>query len=81
MGVKNFLMKAEEFIKKLTDIMDTDAQLTLETKLSDVEEWDSLSMVSFFSFCNARSKSPILPDAIKNAVTVNDLYKIIGDIQ
>ena len=75
MGVKNFLMKAEEFIKKLTDIMDTDAQLTLETKLSDVEEWDSLSMVSFFSFCNA------LPDAIKNAVTVNDLYKIIGDIQ
>ena len=77
MGVKNFLMKAEEFIKKLTDIMDTDAQLTLETKLSDVEEWDSLSMVSFFSL----SKSPILPDAIKNAVTVNDLYKIIGDIQ
>ena len=67
-------MSEEKFIKQLTDIMDTEAELTLETKLADVEEWDSLSLVSFLSFCNARLKRPILPEEIKQAQTVKDLY-------
>lgn len=70
-------MKKDEFIKQLIDIMDTEAELTLETNLSDVEEWDSLSLVSFLSFCNARLRRPILPEEIKSAQTVNDLYKIV----
>lgn len=70
-------MSVEEFIKQLTDIMDTETELTLDTNLSDVEEWDSLSLVSFLSFCNARLKRPILPEEIKSAQTVNDLYKIV----
>ncbi len=70
-------MSEEKFIKQLTDIMDTEAELTLETKLADVEEWDSLSLVSFLSFCNARLKRPILPEEIKQAQTVKDLYKIV----
>ena len=77
MGVKNFLMKAEEFIKKLIYIMDTDAQLTLETKLSDVEEWDSLSAVSFYSFCNTKLGKQIDVEDLKAAQTVNDLYKFV----
>lgn len=70
-------MEVKEFIKQLTDIMDTEAELTLETNLSDVEEWDSLSLVSFLSFCNARLKRPILPEEIKKAQTVKDLYAIV----
>ena len=70
-------MSEEKFIKQLTDIMDTEAELTLETKLADVEEWDSLSLVSFLSFCNARLKRPILPEEIKQAQTVKDLYEIV----
>ena len=46
-------MTAEEFVKKLANVMDTEADLNLSTKLADVEDWDSLSMVSFFSFCNS----------------------------
>ena len=80
MGVKNFLMKAEEFIKKLIDIMDTDAQLTLETKLSDVEEWDSLSAVSFYSFCNTKLGKQIDVEDLKAAQTVNDLYKFVEGV-
>ena len=72
-------MNEKDFIKQLTEIMDTESELTLETKLSDVEEWDSLSLVSFLSFCNARLKRPILPEEIKKAQTVNDLYKIVGE--
>lgn len=71
-------MSAEEFIKNLTDIMDTETELTLDTQLSEVEEWDSLSLVSFLSFCNARLKRPILPDEIKSAQTVKDLFEIVS---
>ena len=73
-------MTAEEFITRLTELMDTDAQLTLPTKLADVEDWDSLSMVSFFSFCNTLGNRKISPDEIKSARTVEDLFRLVkGD--
>jgi len=69
-------MTAEEFVKKLADVMDTEADLNLSTKLADVEDWDSLSMVSFFSFCNATLGKRLAPEEIKSAQTVEDLFKL-----
>ena len=71
-------MKVEDFLKTLKEMMDTDADLTLETKLSEVEEWDSLSLVTFLSFCNARLNRPVEPEEIKSAKTVSDLYEFVG---
>lgn len=71
-------MTAENFIGKLVELMDTDAALDLSTKLADVEDWDSLSMVSFFSFCNTTLKRRVTPDDIKAARTVEDLFKLAG---
>ena len=69
-------MTTEEFITKLVEIMDTDAALALSTKLADVEDWDSLSMVSFYSFCNTTRKRHVLPEEIKSAKTVEDLFNL-----
>ena len=41
-------MTVEKFLETLEDIMETEEKLKLETKLEDVPEWDSVSMVSFF---------------------------------
>ena len=71
-------MKVEDFLKTLKEMMDTDADLTLETKLSEVEEWDSLSLETFLSYCNARLNRPVEPEEIKSAKTVSDLYEFIG---
>ena len=71
-------MTADEFITRLIELMDTDAALDLSTKLADVEDWDSLSMVSFFSFCNTTLAKKISPDEIKSARTVGDLFKLVG---
>lgn len=71
-------MTAEEFITRLAEIMDTAKKLELSTKLADVEDWDSLSMVSFFSFCNTTLGKKISPDKIKSAQTVEDLFKLTG---
>ena len=72
-------MTAEEFIKKLADIIDTDVELKLSTKLADVEDWDSLSMVSFFSFCDSKLGIRLSPEQIKSAQTVEDLFKLATD--
>ncbi|MBR4641479.1 MAG: hypothetical protein IKO74_02015 [Selenomonadaceae bacterium] len=69
-------MNVEEFIKKLVDLMDTDAEINLSTKLADVEAWDSLSMVSFYSFCDSKLNRRLLPEQIKSAQTVEDLFKL-----
>jgi len=69
-------MTADEFIKRLTELMDTDVVLELSTRLADVEDWDSLSMVSFFSFCNSTLNRRLDPEQIKGALTVEDLFKL-----
>lgn len=71
-------MTAEEFINKLTDLMDTDVELNLSTRLADVEDWDSLSMVSFYSFCDSKLNRRLMPEQIKTAQTVEDLFKLAG---
>ena len=71
-------MTAEEFISKLVELMDTQAAINLSTRLADVEDWDSLSMVSFFSFCNTTLSRKVSPDEIKAALTVGDLFKLAG---
>ena len=71
-------MTVEDFIKRLSELMDTDTALNLSTKLTDVEDWDSLSMVSFFSFCNTTLKRHVAPEQIRAAQTVEDLFKLAG---
>lgn len=71
-------MTAEEFVTKLANIIDTDAEINLSTKLADVEDWDSLSMVSFFSFCDSKLGIRLAPEQIKSAQTVEDLFKLAG---
>ena len=72
-------MTAEEFIKRLADLMDTEQTLELTTKLADVEEWDSLSMVSFYSFCDSKLNRRLLPEQIKSAQTIEDLFKLVNE--
>ncbi len=71
-------MTVEKFLETLEDIMETEEKLTLETNLEDVPEWDSVSMVSFFSFCSVNfPTAKVLPEQIKTAKTVQDLYAIV----
>ncbi len=73
-------LKKEEFIETLKELMDTEEELTLETELKEIVEWDSVSMVAFLSFCGQRLEdSKRLMQQIGNAETVGDLYNIIGD--
>ena len=70
-------MTKEEFIEKLADILCTDAALDLDTELSDIEEWDSLGVVSFNGLVNIETGKKADIKRINAAKTVRDLFDII----
>lgn len=70
-------MTENAFIEKMVDLMDTENELTMDTKLMDIEEWDSLSFVSFIAFANAQAGKKLTPDMVRSAKTVSDLYHLI----
>ena len=43
-------MTKEEFIEQMRDVLQTDAELTMETVLADLDEWDSLSIMATMAF-------------------------------
>lgn len=71
-------MNEQDFIEKMTEIMDTEYSFTMDTNLVDIEEWDSLSYVTFLTMCKSMQKK-VSPDAIINAKTVRDLYELITE--
>ncbi len=67
----------EHFIEKMSDLLDTEIKISLETNLSDIEEWDSLSFVAFLAMGNASYNKRISPDDVKSAKTIGDLYLLV----
>ena len=72
-------MNEHEFLGKMEDILDTDVDISLDSKLADFEDWDSIAFVSFLSLAVTVTKRRIAPDEVKSAVTVGDLYKLLED--
>ena len=74
-------MKTEDFINELKDaleIEDEDQEITLETNLKELEEYDSLSVLSIIAMIdkNFSKKIPSL-DFIK-ITTIKSLMDLIG---
>ena len=64
----------EKFIEKMVDVLDSEEEITAETILSDLEEWDSLS---FMAMANAVYGKKVLPSDVKAAKTLKDLYELV----
>lgn len=67
----------EQFIEKMIDLLDTEEEITIDTVLDELDEWDSLSFVSFLAMANAAYGKKIEPSDVKIAETVGDLYDLI----
>ena len=74
-------MKTEDFINELKDaleIEDEDQEITLETNLKELEEYDSLSVLSIIAMIDKNFDKQIpSADFIKNT-TVSSLMDLIG---
>lgn len=67
----------EQFIEKMVDILDSEEEITMDTVLDDLEEWDSLSLVSFIAMANAAYGKKVVPADVKVAETIKDLYELV----
>ena len=73
------MMDADEFLNKFsTDILDSDSEIRMDTPLKDIDEWDSLALVSFIAMANTTGGHKITRLSVQNAYTVGDLFKLLG---
>ena len=71
-------MKQEVFFKKMQEeILDTEEEITLETELTNIEEWDSLAIVSFIAMAKMQANCVVDRKSVREAVTVGDLFALL----
>ena len=70
-------MTKDTFIDKMADILDAEDEISLDTNLSDLEEWDSLSIVSCIAMANAACDKKVEVKRVREAVTIQDLYDLL----
>jgi acyl carrier protein len=73
-------MNQEKFVKNFADQFDyADAtEINLKTIFKDLNEWSSMLSLSIIAMCDEEYNVKIKGDDIKNAITVEDLYKIVN---
>lgn len=73
----NFMVTEEMFLKDFKELVLTDAEITLDTDLLDIDEWDSFSAMSFLALIDEKYGIKAEPFAVAEAICVEDLYAIV----
>lgn len=70
----------EDFINKFADQFDETErnEFSKDTKFKDLDEWDSMIALSIIAMMDEEYEITINGDDIKNANTIEDLYKLVN---
>ena len=71
-------MTEKDFLAKMTELLDVEKELTLDSALCAIEEWDSLSFVSFLAMASSLCDKVIEPKHVLGAITIGDLFKLLA---
>lgn len=71
-------MTKDEFIVQMQDVLQTDAELKMETVLDDLDEWDSLSMMATMAFLDKSFGIKVKVTDIKTFSTIGDIAAKAG---
>ena len=71
-------MKKDEFLELLAETMDTEEELNEDMNLEDIEEYDSIAILSLMSMYDEMGVK-VTPNDFKNLEKVSDLIKLAGD--
>jgi acyl carrier protein len=75
---ENITMKKSEFLEQLEEELELDEELSVDTNLKDLEEYDSLSVLSIISFVDENFGKKLTADQLNNITTVKSLMELIG---
>jgi len=71
-------MNRDEFLKEFADVLQTEENLSAETILDDLEEWDSLSKIATVAFFDRKIGKKLTFPEIAEFKTVDDILKKAG---
>ena len=70
-----------EFLAHLCELLELENGQTLgmDTRLLEIEEWDSLVALSFMALAKEEYEAELGGDDIRGAETVQDFYDLLGN--
>jgi acyl carrier protein len=71
-------MTKQNFADHLAELLETEEKLTPETNLKEVEEYDSLTILSVIAFIDKTFKKTLSAEQIAKVTTINSLIDCIG---
>ena len=71
-------MTETEFLKEFQDVLQTEEDISMDTVLDDLDEWDSLAVVSTMAFLESSFNVKTSMTDYKNMITVADVAKKAG---
>lgn len=71
-------MTKEEFLVQMQDVLQTETELTPDTVLMDLEEWDSLSIMATMAFVDKNFGIKLKMSDFKTIEAVKDLMDLVG---
>ena len=71
-------MTNEEFLSKMQDVLQTEDELSLDTVLDDLAEWDSLSVMATMAFLDKDFGVKTTIKDYKNMKTIGDIAQKAG---
>ena len=73
-------MTESDFLREFEEILEVDAgSLNSEIKLSELEEWNSLGVISFIAMVDDRVGLTLNARKIQDCTTVRDLMGLLGE--
>jgi acyl carrier protein len=73
-------MKKTEFVSKLAEFCEFDKEdLTPETKLTSIEDYDSMALLSIMAFVDKNFKVKLTSSQLQNLTDFNSIISYIGN--
>jgi acyl carrier protein len=64
------MINENEFLNEMQDVLDTEDELSLNMRLDELEDWDSLSFVNFLATMSEYTSERIDPKKVRSATTM-----------
>lgn len=71
-------MNKEQFLEEMVEVLQTEDEITMDTVLEDLEEWDSLSIMSTMAFLDKNFGVKTNMADYKNMITIGDIARKAG---
>lgn len=70
-------MDKEFFFKSVEEVLGLEEELTVDTKLEDIEQLDSLGVMLLITIAKEKFNKSITINEVKNCTTVDDILKLL----